>query len=143
MADILTTRGTIQTLLSSELDSLANNSNAVHSTNVTFTSAGFLRAELELVASYSVAPTANTCVLVWLLREVDSTNYEDGGASVTPGRPPDAVFPLRSVTGAQRIIVLIDLPPGAVKPLLRNDGTGQAMASSGNTLKVRPFTQSI
>lgn len=143
MANVLTVRGTAQTLLSTELDSLANNSNAVHATSVTITSANFLRCELELVVTFGTAPTANTTINLWLLREVDGTNFEDGGASVTPLRPADALFQLRAVTTAQRIIVVADLPPGVVKPLIRNDGTGQAFASSANTLKIRPITEAI
>jgi hypothetical protein len=77
------------------------------------------------------------------LREVDGTNYEDGSSTVTPARNPDLVFPLRAVTTAQRIVVIGDLPPGSFVALLRNDGTGQAMAASGNTLKIRPVTGSF
>lgn len=144
MPNLLQVRGTLDTLLSTELNSLANNTNAVHASSVTITSSTFVRAELELVVTYGTAPTANSSVLVWLLREVDGTNFEDGGASVTPTRVPDAIFTLRAVTTAQRIIVPIDLPPGTtVRPLVRNDATGQAMAASGNTLKLRPVTDSI
>lgn len=142
MPNVTNTRGTNTNVLTTELNSLANNSNALGST-ITLSNTGFRFGELELLVTFGVAPTANTAVTVWLLREVDGTNFEDGGASVTPTRLPDAVFPLRAVTTAQRIIVPVDLPPGNFKALLRNDGTGQAMAASGNTLRLRPLTENF
>jgi len=139
---ITNTRGTIQTLLTTELNSLANNTNAISGSAITFTNAGHLQAEIELVVTFGTAPTANTCLTLWLLREVDGTNYEDGGSSVTPGRAPDAFFPLRAVTTAQRIIMPItNMPPGTAYVLVRNDGTGQTTAASANTVKIRTFTQ--
>jgi hypothetical protein len=32
------------------------------------------------------------------------------------------------------------VPPGNFYALLKNDGTGQSFAASGNTLKMRPLT---
>jgi hypothetical protein len=131
--------GSIANLLTTELNSLANNGLAV---GAEYTAGGgYLLAELELVVSYGTAPTANTGVAVWLLRAIDATpNYEDGSTSITPARAPDAVFPLRAVTGAQRIIRRVAIPPGNWKALLKNDGAGQALAASGNTLKILPLT---
>jgi hypothetical protein len=137
-------RGTATTALSTGLNSLANNA-LVASSAITLSTGepGYQRCEAELVVTYGTAPTANTACVVWLLREIDGTNYEDGGSTVTPSRNPDLVFPLRAVTTAQRIVVTGDLPPGSFVALLRNDGTGQAMAASGNTLKLRPVTGSF
>lgn len=141
MADFTTKwlRGTIATLLSAGLNSLANNGLALSSAFDNGTALD-LQGELELVVTYGSAPTANTGCAVWLLRNVDGTNYEDGSDSVTPARAPDLVFPLRAVTTGQRIILPVTIPPGSWKALLKNDGTGQAMAASGNTLKLRPLT---
>jgi hypothetical protein len=137
-------RGTATTALSTGLNSLANNA-LVASSAITLSTGepGYQRCEAELVVTYGTAPTANTACVVWLLREIDGTNYEDGSSTVTPVRNPDLVFPLRAVTTAQRIVVTGDLPPGSFVALLRNDGTGQAMAASGNTLKLRPVTGSF
>ena len=144
MATVKDIRGTATTALSTGLNSLANNA-LVASSAITLSTGepGYQRCEAELVVTYGTAPTANTACVVWLLREIDGTNYEDGSSTVTPTRNPDLVFPLRAVTTAQRIVVTGDLPPGAFVALLRNDGTGQAMASSGNTLKLRPVTGSF
>ena len=139
--NFLQVRGSAQNALTTELNSLANNSLAIGST-ITATSSGMLMAEFELLVTYGTAPTAGTSVLVWLLREIDGTNFEDGGSSVQPLRLFDASFPLRAVTGAQRISRVVRMPPGNFKALLKNDGTGQSMAASGNILSFRPFTDS-
>lgn len=135
--------GSQTTLLSTGLNSLANNSLAVSSAYDNTqgqTGDGYTLCDLELVVTYGTAPGAGTGVSVWLLGSQDGTNYEDGDASTTPSRPPDFVFPLRAVTTAQRIIRRGLVPWGLMKALLKNDGTGVAMASSGNTLKIRPVT---
>jgi hypothetical protein len=137
---------TEQTLLSTELNTLANNTLVLGSA-ITLTDAGYLLADITLVVGFGAAPTVNTSVSVWLLRETDGTNYEDGAAGATgvttlPARAPDVVFPLRAATGAhtQRVVRQIVLPPGTFKALLLNDGTGQAFAGSGNTLKLKAST---
>ena len=136
--------GTQTSLLTTGLNSLANNalaiSGAFDNTQTTGAGAGYTLCDVELVATYGSAPTANTAVAVWFLGSQDGTNYEDGDASITPARMPDVVFPVRAVTTAQRIIRRAWLPWGLLKALLKNDGTGQAMAASNNTLKVRPVT---
>lgn len=139
------------TLLSTELNSLANNSLAISSvggTSGVFNFAiggsdldGYQELELELViASMGGTPTAYTGFSVWFLGQVDGTNYEDGSASVEPARGPDCVIPIRPVSTAQRIKRQVAAPRGTVKALIKNNGTGQALASSGNTLKVKAAT---
>lgn len=137
--------GTIATLLSTELNSLANNTNAISSTSYNNAQGGgggdgYTEALLELFLNYSVAPTANTGFSIWFLTRPDGTNFEDGGASVTPARTPNVVVPVRAVTGNQRIVRRVMIPPGVFHTLIRNNGTGQTIASSGNTVKLLPFT---
>ena len=137
--------GTIATVMSTELNSLANNTNVLASsaydnTPATGAGDGFTACEIELVCSFGTAPTAGTALSVWFLQQPDGTNYEDGGVGVTPARLPDVVLPLRAVTGTQRVVMEVSMPAGVVTPLLRNDGTGQSLASSGNTVKIRPYT---
>jgi len=137
--------GSQATLLSTELNSLANNTTALGSAFDNTVGAGggdgYTLCDLELVVTYGTNPTANTGVSFWFLLSEDGTNYEDGDNSTTPGRMPDVVFPLRAVTTAQRIIRRVMCPWGKWKPLAKNDGTGQAMSSSGNTIKIRPVTR--
>lgn len=132
--------GSVTTLMSTGLNSLASNGLVLGSAfDNTQGQAGdgATLCDLELVVTYGTNPTANTGCSVWFLQSQDGTNYEDGDASTTPGRNPDVVFPLRAVTSAQRIIRRVWMPWGLTKPLIRNEA-GQAMASSGNTLKIRP-----
>lgn len=137
--------GTNASLLTTELNSLANNSLAVASAAYNNTVGGgggdgYTLGEFELVFTFGVAPTANTGLSVWLLGVPDGTNYEDGSSSITPARLADLVFPVRAVTTAQRVVVRATIPPGNWKALVKNDGTGQALAASANTLKLRPYT---
>ena len=137
--------GTITTVLSTGLNSLANNSNVL-SGAITLTAGepGYRFGEWELyIASSAAAMTANTAFVGWIIQALDGTNDEDGGTSVTPARTPDLIFTVRAVSTAQRLTCTSELPTGSFKVLLRNDGTNQTIASSGNTLKVRPKTESF
>jgi hypothetical protein len=145
MATVKNIAGTITTVLSTGLNSLANNSNVISSAITLSTGEpGYRWGEWELyIASSAAAMTANTAFVGWIIQALDGTNDEDGGTSVTPARTPDIVFPVRAVSTAQRMTAFSQLPTGSFKLLLRNDGTGQTIASSGNTLKVRPMTESF
>lgn len=143
MATVKNVAGTITTVLSTALNSLANNSNVLSSAITLSTGEpGYRFGEWELyIASSAAAMTANTAFVGWIIQALDGTNDEDGGTSVTPARTPDLIFPVRAVSTAQRITWQSELPTGSFKVLLRNDGTNQTIASSGNTLKVRPKTE--
>jgi hypothetical protein len=145
MATVKNIAGTITTVFSTGLNSLANNSNVISSAITLSTGEpGYRWGEWELyIASSAAAMTANTAFSGWIIQALDGTNDEDGGTSVTPARTPDIVFPVRAVSTAQRMTTFSQLPTGSFKLLLRNDGTGQTIASSGNTLKVRPMTESF
>ena len=141
---------TITTLLSTELNSLANNALAVpassgyYDNTIGQTGNGYTIAELELVVTFGTAPTVNTGVSLWFCLSQDGTNYETGyNASVTPARLPDCVFPLLAVTTLQRIIRRVALPEGKLIALLKNDGTAQAFPATGSTVKIRPVTRQI
>lgn len=135
-------RGTLSTIFTTELNSLANNA-LVLSSAISFTETLYPLLEVEFVtgAAFGTSPSANTGMTGWLLREVDGTNYEDGGTSLTPPRLPEFTIPLENQNStAQRIVRQCQNSPGAPKVLLKNDGTGQSLPSSGNTLKARPLT---
>jgi len=140
-------QGTQVSLLTTELNSLANNALVVSSVggssgvfnNVQATSNfnAYVRGKVALTLGAPAGTlTANTGAYVWFLKTVDGSTYEDGSASVTPARPPDVVIPVRAVSTAQLIIVQCRLPVGLFMVLLQNAGTGQTWKSTGNTLVV-------
>ena len=139
--------GAVTTLISTGLNSLANNGRAASASfdnTVGAAGDGYTLCDVELVVTYGVAPTANTGCSVWFCMSTDGTNFEDGSAAdLTPARLPDVVFPLRAVTTAQRITRRVALPWGKFIAMLVNDGVGQSMAASGNSLKLRAATREM
>jgi hypothetical protein len=141
-------QGTIATLMSTELNSLVNTQNAISSAAYDNSSNLFLMGEVEFAttSAFGTAPTANTGLSIWFLRNIDGTNYEDGatGTGITPSRMPDLVIPLENQnTTAQRITRRCIIPPGTFKVLVKNDGTGQTLPATGNTLKILPLTYQV
>lgn len=140
-------QGTAVSLLTTELNSLATATNVISSVggssgvfdNVQATSNlnAYIRGKVELVlAAYTGTPSAGAAILLWFLKSVDGTNYEDGGASVTPARNPDLVIPVAATaSGPQRITPECWIPVGKFKVLARNT-LGLTLAASGNTVKV-------
>lgn len=144
--------GSVATLMSTELNSLASSATAGAISSVGGTSGlfnntaggggfdGYTLAIFELnLAAPAGTLTAGTAALVWFLATVDGTNYEDGSASVIPARTPDLIIPVRPVSTAQRIARRGVLPPGNWYVVLSH-ATGQTWGASGNTLKVMPDT---
>src|SRR5262245_53630872 len=122
-ANVTKIYGTNDTLVS-DATNVTSNSGVIGS-EVSWTSAGYTRADCELNApSTSAAPAAGTGVSVWLIVKPDGTNYEDGSGSVFPARAPDMFFPLRNATGGQRVDIKdVPIPVGPVKAIAKNEGT--------------------
>jgi len=129
--------GTTDTVLSTELNSLGSTGLAVTAAAYTPTTLNYPFADVELNLPTMTAPTANTVVNVWFLPSIGGTNYES--TSAVPNRDPDVFFTLGAVT-SQLTVKMCRLPPGSFKVMLKNDTIGQAYASSGNTLKIKPKT---
>lgn len=132
---------TIVSAMTTELNSLANNARNISSAlGSDATTAASLYADFELSWTQGVAPTAGTGFDLYLVRSADGTNYADGSSSIAPSlNSYVGTFWVRAVTTAQRdVIPDVRLPPGLFKTILVNNGTGQSMAASGNTLKYRP-----
>ena len=136
-------RGTIDTWITTSTG-LASGS-SVLSGNITLASANYTRADCELsTGAWSGTVAANTAVVVWLIRQADGTNFEDGTTGADPARIPDFIFPLRAVSTAQRIVIpSIELPRGVFKALLKNDGTGVTLQGAPWTLKCTPYVLQV
>jgi hypothetical protein len=124
------------TVLSTELNSLANNAAAL-SVTLTQESEGDFYGEFELVVTFGTAPSSNSTVEMYFVKTVDGTNFEDASTTgpVTP-QAPDYIFTVRNVTTTQRrVSPKLLLPSRDFKILLVNK-TGQPFQASGNTLKM-------
>ena len=129
--------GASTVLFSGELDSLANNSLRLATADYV-NGSGYVGCEVEYRGASAQSYLANTAVSIWFLRGVVSGTYEDGASGFQPARPPDVVLPV--VSGSVRTTRVTQMPPGAVRPLFKNDGTGVSLASSGNLVRMLPFT---
>lgn len=146
--------GSIATLLSTELNSLASSSgltagviSSVGGSSGIFDNTaggalgGYVLGRIELVlAAPAGALTASTAAYIWFVRTADGTNYEDGGAAVIPAKPADVVIPVRAVSTAQRIEIDVVFLPFSKFYVLLAQNTGQTWAASGNTVKLLPAT---
>lgn len=106
---------------------------------------GFLRVRVRFTLTMAVAAAANTGFTLWILTSTDGgTTYEDGGTAYTPLQAPDCVCPAPVDTTQRNVSLDIMLPPGFVKFLLKNDGTGQSLktdvTSTGSQLSITPLT---
>lgn len=129
--------GALTVLVSGEIDSLANNS--LRLAGVDYNNAsGYPMAEVEFTGGAPASYTASTGISVWFLRGLTSGTYEDGASGFTPARAPNVVFPL--VSGAQRVARQCQIPPQTFRVLVKNDGTGVSLASSGNLVRLLPLS---
>lgn len=130
--------------LTAELNALANSSGNTLSTlgAPVQNTAGWIFADVEFVAGGTMTPVAGAFIEVWLLRALDGANYEDGSATVAPGRPADITIPVRAGTtitpraGSPGQV----LPPGFYKPIARNL-TGVALPATGNLIRFSTYTE--
>jgi len=149
--------GSIATLMSSELNTLASSATlAAGATTAGTTGAynnvqgggggdGYTLGDLELVVNYgsSTTPAAGSAAYVYFLGDPDGTNYEYGDGSHIPARPPDAIipFPNAAFSTPYRVTVRnVAAPAGSFQTVLTQN-TGATFPASGNTLKWLPKTR--
>ena len=144
MGSIKLEAGSIATLLSTEMNSLANNAAAL---GAEFdNSAGlWLFGLFELNVTFGTGPTAGSTVDLYIIPAPDGTNFDDavtGASGSAPSTSYAGGFPLRNVTSAQKVplgvVRRIELPPTRLKALVINR-SGQSFPSSGSTVKLVPY----
>lgn len=126
---------TIASILTTEMNSLANNANTAASSAIDNTSNLDLYHDLTLtIATQGTARSAGATVVVYLVMALDGTNYD--AVNETTGEVV-AVFSLDAATTSRQLTRRdIPIPPGLFKYFVRNI-TGQTLASSGNILEYR------
>lgn len=130
------------TILDTGLNALANDAGVVSAT-VANDTVYDMYADFELVCTHGVAPVADRTWDIYLVREVDGTNFEDASATRPPAGGFVGSFVLDAVTTIQRKVVPgAMLPPRDFKVLLVNK-SGQAAAATGHTLKAFFYNQSV
>lgn len=134
------------TALTTELNSLADGSVTSLGSEINNTSAldMFMDVQLDL-ASLTISSTSAFCT-VYLVPTVDGTNYPDwtsGAVAGYHGQYAVGALLVKNVTAttARAGLTGIPIPPAKFKLALR-DGTGAALAASGNTLSYRTYANS-
>lgn len=128
-------------LMSTELNSLANAGTALGSTVLDNSTGLYLFLNAQLNVTFGSAPTAGNTVDLYLVPSLDGTNYSD--TATTPNQLYAGSFPLRAVTTAQKVIMLpagVMLGPFKYKPFIVNN-SGVAFPASGSTLDVYRYNQ--
>lgn len=131
-------QGTPTTVMSTELDSAASGS--IKSAGSTYTNEqgttnwdGYNYALVELIlAAPGSAFAAASSFDVWIGQSGDSS----------PNDAPDFSFDISGLSSSYQRTIAVPLPPGVLQFFARNSqGSGsQALAASGNSLTVTPFT---
>lgn len=130
---------TIASLLTTELNSLANNGySAASAAQGADATGGPLYGDFELVLASLNPSDVGTLAELYILASVDGTNYPDAPSSTNPASNDlVGVFIGDYGTSAKRAVIRnVPLPPGLWKAVLKNI-SGVAFAASGNTVKVR------
>ncbi len=128
-------------LLTTELNSLANGSASAASSAIANQTNLDVYADIELVLASLSPASPNYCTL-YILEAIDGSNYPSATGAVLRNQPSQILctFPLdTSAATAQRIVVRnVVLPPGTFKVVLDNQA-GVALGASGNTVKMIPY----
>jgi hypothetical protein len=143
MANKYTARSTAVTVLSTELNSITNGSISTLSASQDNTTAGtrYPIAQVEIyIAAQGTNRAAGAYVSLYFIPELDGTNYGN-----TTDECLDNYFvgsaSMDDAALAARYLILdrVRVPVGNYKVALKN-GTGQSLATSGNTVKLRTYS---
>lgn len=141
MTDIKYVAGAITTLLSSELDALADNAGSALGTEYNNASNLNLFGDFQLDVTFAAGPTAGTGINLYLVPATDGTNYNDGATTARPVIFLRGTWPLRNVATQQRLTISgVQLPPLKFKIFVVNNSTGRAFPATGTTVKMVPYS---
>ena len=138
MADLKRKAGTFQTVGSTALNSLANDGRVLL-TEFDNSTGLWMECEVEVNAGFASAPTAGNAINLFLVPCLDGTNYAAGdGTDAAQGSTFIGSVSVYNSTSAKRLVLAgVRMPPCKFKILVENK-TGQAFASSSNTVGFLP-----
>lgn len=129
------------TVLSTGLNSLANNTMSAASSTITNNTNLDIYCDIEVLLA-ALSPTAAAYVALYIWEAVDGTNFpaqSDADLRLTSTQLLCVVPVGTTASTAQRVAVRnVLLPPGAFQIKLDNQ-TGVALAASGNTVKFNTY----
>lgn len=122
------------TVLTTELNSLANNAYSAVGTAIDNTSNGDQYGALDIVLA-SLNPTSGASLSLYLVQSLDGTNYEDAPSSTNPGSHTLVATVLVGTGAATKRVMSpwFYVPPGKFRFVLLNSA-GVALAASANTV---------
>ena len=119
-----------QSMLTTELNSLANGSTSALGSEWDNTSSRYVQAAGEVYLG-SLTPTTGGYVQVYLVPALDGTNYGD----IVTANTVATIYPSTSASAKRLMFENVPLGPWKYKVALKN-AAGAALASSGNTVKL-------
>jgi hypothetical protein len=136
------TLGSATTVLSTELNSLANNTLSSASSAYDNSSGLYIFFGVELtVAAQGSARSAGAAIIIYYSQDLVGSSSQD----LTVESPILTMFPLDAATTARKHSQSgLWLPPSAALKFAAYNTTGQALAASGNVVKLVPwYTQAV
>ena len=130
-----------------QINSLADNEWTDLSDEIDNSSTKYMMADLELVLGSAAFTGTDSAIEIYLVPSIDDTNYPDWTSNVITDEQENNKHFIGSMTtnadtSAQRMTLRsVALPNGKFKFGIRSRA-GVALASSGNTLKWRPWQYS-
>lgn len=142
MANLQWADGTIETVASTSLNSLGDDGNAI-SSEIDNSGGEWIFDDVELhTATIGYTPPAGAHIELYVCPALDGTNFVDGADGTIDPASSDLVgiFEMRASTAAQTHIIRgVTLPKTKFIYTVINK-SGGTLASSGNTLKRKPYS---
>lgn len=132
------TPGTFTALLTTELNSLADQAGCNLGTEYDNRTNKYLFADVVGNLSFASNPVVGTSCELYLICKTDGTNYEDGSSSVRPPNSYIGSFVLRAASPQLIMMRGISLPPSKFKLTMYNN-SGVALGGSGNIVSISPY----
>lgn len=133
---------TLTTVMSTELNSLANGSAATSASAVDNTTALAMYADIEFNLA-SLSPTGNPSVSLYIAESVDGTNFPSQSTADFQLTSTQllCVVPIGTTAAtAERVVVRQVLIPPAKFNIILLNSTGVSLNASGNTVKFLTYS---